>query len=345
MHNKKGLVLIQNTTMAALMLSNADTVFMQFVDFDANQQVLNDSGSKRVAVTSSQITNTPSGALTSIFQTQNTRAFEISQSTIENNSFALLDATFTTVDSYSYGFGSNVITSGTGADNTGDVFQFDTQASANGATLALVATGNQITLNDNNTDAFDITWNGPISTIISGNSIFGVGDTTTGVRFNSTSLTDLASVTVQSNVFQFDGAAGTGVNVVAEGPSLLTVSSNTFDFNGLNGVGMRLSLLKAGSVGIYSNFVNDDGSGATAVLIPTIADLSTLAVENNLFQFNSTGISIDRGIIIDSIPASGTISLSGNVDNVMNGATPGMLFVIPAGQSTGGIPVNGVFLP
>jgi hypothetical protein len=331
--------LIQNTA-TALTLDNAGTVFLQFVDFDANNHVLSDSGSASVTVASGRITNTSGGVLATntIFATQNTKALEISNSTYENNAIALLDATFNTVDSYSYAFANNNITS-----DVGDVFSVTSQAGSEGATLALVASGNVITLNQDGTDAFDVNWNGPSGTTLSGNTITGVGLMTTALRFNGASATDLSTVSVQNNSLQFNGAGGTGINVVAAGPSQITVGSNTLDFNGQNGLGMTFTLQEAAGVGIFSNLFTDDGSGATAVLFPTIADQSSVSAENNLFQFNTAALAIDRGIIFQAIEAGGTISLSGSVDNVITGATTP--FQVPAGQTTGGIPVNGNFVP
>lgn len=332
--------LIQNTT-TAVTLSNADTVFLQFVDFDANQHVLSDSGSNSVTVAAANISNTTGGTLApnTMFVTQNTRGLEISGSNINTgNTIGLLDATFNTVDSYSYAFANNSLVS-----DAGDLFRLTSQAGSEGATLAAVASGNLITLNSAGTDAFDINWNGPAAVSISGNTLTGVATSTTGLRFNGASTTELSTVAVQNNDFRFDGAGGTGVDLVAAGPSLLTIASNTLDFNGQNGVGMDLTLLEAGEVGIFSNLLTDDGSGATAVLFPTIADQSLVTVENNLFQFNSASLAIDRGIIFQAVEAGGTITLSGTIDNVITGATTP--FQIPNNTSTGGIPVNGAFAP
>jgi hypothetical protein len=148
---------------------------------------------------------------------------------------------------------------------------------------------------------------------------------------------------VQNNDFRFSGAGGTGANIVAAGPSLLTIASNTLDFNGQNGLGMTLTLQEAGDVGIFSNLFSDDGGGATAVLFPTIADQSRVTVENNLLQFNSASLAIDRGIIFQAVETGGTISLSGTVNNVITGATTPAQ--IPNNTSTGGFPVNGAFFP
>lgn len=331
--------LIQNTT-TAITTSNSGTVFLQFVDFDQNQHVLSDVGSSSITVAGANISNTTGGALTpdTMFVTRNTKGLEISGSNINTgNTIGLLDATFDTVDSYSYAFANNDLTS-----DAGDLFAVRSLAGSEGATLALVGSGNRMTLNSAGTDAFDIDWNGPSAVSISSNTLTGVATSTTALRFNGSSTTALSTVAVQNNDFRFDGAGGTGVNLMAAGPSLLTIASNTLDFNGQNGVGMSLSLLEAGEVGIFSNLFTDDGGAATAVLFPTIADASAVTIENNLLQFNSSSMAIDRGIIFQAVETGGTISLSGNIDNVITGAqTP---FFIN-GASTGGIPVNGSFAP
>jgi len=332
--------LIQNTT-TAFTTSNAGTVFLQFVDFDQNQHVLSDVGSSRITVAGANISNTTGGSLTPnmIFVTQNTKGLEITGSNISTgNTIGLFDGTVDTVDSYSYAFANNSLVS-----NEGDLFRVTSQAGGEGATLALVGTGNLITLNSDNTDAFDVDWNGPSAVSVSSNTLTGVGTSTTGIRFNGASTTALSTVAVQNNDFRFDGAAGTGVNLVAAGPSLLTIASNTLDFNGQNGVGMSLTLQEAGEVGIFSNLLTDDGSGATGILFPTIADQSTVTIENNQLLFNSASLAIDRGIIFQAVETGGTILLGGSIDNVITGATTP--FQIPNNSSTGGIPVNGAFVP
>jgi len=334
--------LIQNMT-TAITTSNAGTVFLQFVDFDLNQRVLSDSGSASITVAGANISNTTGGALTpdTIFVTENTKGLEISGSNIDTgNLIGLLDATFNTVDSYSYAFANNSLVSAVGA---GDLFRLTSQAGSEGATLAAVATGNLITLNDPGTDAFDINWNGPSAVSISGNTLTGVGTSTTGLRFNGASTTELSTVAFQNNDFRFDGAGGTGANIVAGGPSLLTLASNTLDFNGQNGVGMSLTLQEAGDVGIFSNLLTDDGGAGTGVLFTTIADQSVVTIENNQFQFNSSSLAIDRGIIFQAVETGGTISLSGSINNVISGATTPTQ--IPNNTSTGGFPVNGAFFP
>ena len=332
--------LIQNTN-TAFTTSNAGTVFLQFVDFDQNQHVLSDVGSSRITVAGANISNTTGGSLTPnmIFVTQNTKGLEISGSNISTgNTIGLFDGTVNTVDSYSYAFANNSLVS-----DAGDLFRVTSQAGGEDATLALVGTGNLITLNSDNTDAFDVDWNGPSAVSVSSNTLTGAGTSTTGLRFNGASTTALSTVAVQNNDFRFDGAAGTGVNLVAAGPSLLTIASNTLDLNGQNGVGMSLTLQEAGEVGIFSNLLTDDGSGATAVLFPTIADQSTVTIENNQLLFNSASLAIDRGIIFQAVETGGTISLGGSINNVITGATTP--FQIPNNTSTGGIPVNGAFVP
>jgi hypothetical protein len=332
--------LIQNTT-TGVTLSNAGTVFLQFVDFDLNQHVLSDSGSSSITVAGANISNTTGGALTpnTIFVTQNTKGLEISGSNINTgNLIGLFDGTVNTVDSYSYAFANNSLVS-----DVGDLFRVTSQPLGEGATLALVGTGNLITLNSDNTDAFDINWNGPSAVSVSGNTLTGVGTSTTGLRFNGASTTALSTVAFENNDFRFDGAGGTGANIVAAGPSLLTLASNTLDFNALNGVGMSLTLQEAGDVGIFSNLLTDDGGAGTAVLFTTIADQSRVTIENNQFQFNSASLAIDRGIIFQAVETGGTISLSGSINNVITGATTP--FQIPNNTSTGGIPVNGAFVP
>lgn len=332
--------LIQNTT-TALTLQNAGTVYLQFVDFDANQHIVSDSGSERVAIASSNITNTSGGALgtNAALVAQNSRSLEFTNSTYDGtNSIELLDSTYSTNNSFSATFASNTITSA-----AGDVFNLTGQAGSEGATLALTQTGNIITLNPDNATALDVSWAGVIQSTIANNTITGQGNTNTGIRYVGTSTTDLSQMAVQNNLFTFNGTFSRGVDLTAAGPGQFTVASNSFDFNDSNGIGMRFHLDEAASIAITSNFLSDDGSAARAVLFAMLADGSSVAIENNLFNFNTASAAIDEGIVFQAVETGGTVTLSGNVDNVINNASNP--FVILPGTTVGGFPVNGVLVP
>ncbi len=324
---------IQNAT-TGVVLENAGTTVLQSVDFDANGAVLTDSGSDRVSVAGLRVTGTTGAA---VFATNNTGLLEIVNSTFATGTGVVLAATADTVDSYTHLISGNVVT-----DSAADAFQITSLAGAEGSSLDLQILNNNVSLAAANSFAADVNWNGTLAATVSGNTFAGAADMNQALRFTTPSTTDLASITVRNNFFQLDGNSSVGVGFVSSGPAVLTVESNTFDFNGDDGTGMLFTLNnEAATVTVSSNVLTDDGAGTTAVDFTTIPDLSSVALFNNLFQFNGTGI--DQGIFFSAIEAGGTITLSGNVDNVITGATTP--FFVPAGQSTGQFPVNGVLVP
>ena len=327
---------IQNAT-TGILLENAGITVLQSIDFDNNVTVLSDSGvgSDRVSVAGLRVTDTTGAAA---FVTSNTRTLEIVNSTFATGTGVVLAATADTVDSYTQLISGNVVT-----DSATDAFQITSLAGAEGSSLDLQVLNNNVSLAMASTFAADVNWNGILAATVNGNTFTGAADSNQTLRFTTPSTTDLATVAVTNNFFQLDGNSSVGVGFVSSGPAVLTVDSNTFDFNGSDGTGMLFTLNnEAATVTVSSNVLTDDGSGATAVEFTTIPDLSSVALFNNLFQFNGTS-GIDRGVIFSAIEAGGTISLSGNIDNVITGATTP--FFVPAGQSTGQFPVNGVLVP
>jgi hypothetical protein len=327
---------IQNATTGVL-LENAGTTVLQSVDFGANATVLSDSGvgSDRVSVAGLRVTDTTGAAA---FVTNNTRTLEIVNSTFATGTGVVLAATADTVDSYTHLLSGNVVT-----DSATDAFQITSLAGAEGSSLELQILNNNVGLATASTFAADVNWNGILAATVSGNTFTGAADMNQALRFTTPSTTDLATVAVTNNFFQFEGNSSVGVGFASSGPAQLTVDSNTFDFNGSDGTGMLFTLNnEAATVTVSSNVLTDDGSRATAVEFTTIPDLSSVALFNNLFQFNGTS-GVDRGVNFTAIEAGGTISLSGDIDNVITNATTP--FFVPVGQSAGQFPVNGVLVP
>lgn len=327
--------LIENST-TAVQLDNAGLVSLINMDFDANQTVLTDSGSEQIFLGGVRITNTTGG--TPAIALADTRTFELFGALAEDNMGPLIDATFSTSNSYGYTINSNTIVS-----DVGDVINITNAAGAIGSTMAFTATDNVITLNQAATDFVDVTWDGPLTVNVSQNTVTGTGGSNFAARVTNTGATSLTTLGVQQNIFNFTGGNDVGVMATLAGTSNIGIISNTFDFDGSDGIGMRFDLMEASTVSITSNLLTDDGSAATAVLFDMIADQSSVAIDNNRFDFNTTSTSTDRGIIFTAVEALGTISLSGSINNVITGATTP--FSIPGGTSTGGVPVNGVFEP
>src|SRR5262249_40167464 len=131
----------------------------------------------------------------------------------------------------------------------------------------------------------------------------------------------------------------TALNLALAGAGQVTIFDNLAQLNAANGTGFLMSLGPSASVNIASNSVNDTVGGATGILFSSIAGPGTVTINDN--QMNLTTLGLDRGIIFSSV--TGTVQLIGIQNDVITNATTP--FFVPVGTTTGGILVNGVFVP
>ena len=108
-----------------------------------------------------------------------------------------------------------------------------------------------------------------------------------------------------------------------------------------NGIGFRMLLEGASTVTLNSNYLVDNAFGGTGVLFEEVAAGSAVEFGNNRFDFLSTGMLVDQGIIFNNVGE--TVQLSSSRNNAINGATTNVS--IPSGKTTGKLRINGANYP
>jgi hypothetical protein len=157
----------------------------------------------------------------------------------------------------------------------------------------------------------------------------------------STSATDRLTVTATTNAITLDGASGRAFNINAASTSTLNFGGNGIAMNDGNGTGFRFALQDDATVTLQGNYLVDNAFGGTGVLFDQIAGGSAVEIGNNQFDFLSTGMLVDQGIIFNTV--GDTVQLSSSRNNVINGATT--TITVPSGKTTGKLRINGANVP
>lgn len=90
------------------------------------------------------------------------------------------------------------------------------------------------------------------------------------------------------------------------------------------------------------NVITDDVGGATGMLFDYIASKSDLTLTGNTVSLLSSDSTVHRGLVFSQVGSNVTFStVTGASSNSVVNATSGQSLVIPAGQGTGGILING----
>ena len=330
--------MIQNSTTAGVLLDNAGTVGFQYVDFDANNIAVQATGTERLALSQTRITNSTSYGVDSL----NTQTLEVVASEITNNGGTSVRARADTLGTHSIQFVSNLV-----SEDTSGVLEAATLGAGDGSTLSLVFSGNVITTAGAGVSAVNLDWNGPLSVGIGSNMFGGTGGTSAGVNITASSTADHAEITIGQNTFSYDGGGDAGLRVTTLGPSSVNVTSNLIDFDGANSAGMDFTLAESAVVNLFNNIVTDNISGGTGILFSQIDGPSNVTIDSNRIYLLSTDAVLDRGIIFQAIDdTNGKVSLFGTQNNTVtavSGATT--MFFAPLGTTTGQFFLNGAAVP
>ncbi len=225
--------------------------------------------------------------------------------------------------------------------DTGTAVEVEALAGGEGASLFLHIQSTALVTNADNAGAVDVLWKGTLLANVVGSGLAATGDNGFGARFHAAATGELAQISITSNAIGIDGDHGTAVDLVTAGPSELIVGGNQIGFQGADGVGLAFNLAESSAVWISSNTIVDAESGATGMLFHSVAGPGEVRIENNVIDLQGPGGILDEGIIFESI--TGTITLQGDADNVIQGATNP--FYVPAGKTTGSILINGTPVP
>ncbi|HVJ86766.1 MAG TPA: right-handed parallel beta-helix repeat-containing protein [Caulifigura sp.] len=321
---------IQNMD-TAVILDNAGTVGLRYMNFVNNTNGITSANSDYVVLDYLQIGGTTNYAVDS----RNDSLHSISNSYLAENG-ALGGGT---IRYRADAFGTYVaqIVSSTIIDNNGTPISYAGLAGSEGSSLNYLMDGTVVQANRGGVSAFDVQWNGPIGLTINGSEFTLNEANQRAVNVVGTSTTDRLTAAITNNIINADDTSAVGLRFIAAGTSTLNIVGNGIAFNGGNGIGMQFNLADDAMVLLDTNAVIDNAFGATGFLFDDIAAGSTVRIDGNSMQFKSTGVVVDRGIIFTSMGE--TVQLQGTRNNVIQGATTP--FQAPSGKSTGSFRLNG----
>ncbi len=275
---------------------------------------------------------------------QNTRNFAMSFSTFSGNGLDDVHATFSEVATNAYTFYTNVFDS-----DHGDSIHLESQGGSAGATMNLGVQLNNFDNSFTGGSAVSVDWNGALAAAINQNGIISSGTSGFGADISNTSSAAATSINMNSNQFAGTGTGATVLRAVTAGPTQVAIANNLTQFSATGGTGYRFNLGASSTVNVQSNVIIDTTDGATGLLFDSLTGPSTVAINNNSFQFANSGALVDRGIIFSSVTApviGGTtyfVTLQSSQNNVVHGADT--IFSVPAGTTTGHIIINGFNVP
>ncbi|MBX3441975.1 MAG: right-handed parallel beta-helix repeat-containing protein [Planctomyces sp.] len=318
----------------AVLLEDTGTVVLQGVNLTDNTHGIVSRGTDYLVLDRAQVTGTTQYALDSM----NDRLVSITNSLIQNN--GSIGGGSVRIAADTFGTYQTQILRTTITDANGTPVLFESLAGAEGSTLGVLMQNSVINANRGGASALKIDWNGPIGLTMDANQITLTESNMTAVDVRGTSATDKLTALIIGTAVNVDGANGRGFHIDAASTSSLNFVGNAMGFNGGNGVGYHMKLNGVAEVALSGNYLVDNAFGGTGVLVDSIAANSSFAFNNNNFEFKSTGLLVDRGIVFSS--AGETIQLSGS-SNSISGATT--IFTAPAGKTTGRIRINGTDHP
>ena len=326
--------LIQNATTGVLLV-NAGTVGLQYVDLEGNGVGIDVTDTERLALSYASVTDSVSYGIDSL----NTELLEVVSSTFENNGTAgsnSLRFRTATLGDYSLLLYETEMT-----DASDAAIAVSTLGSGEGSTLTLQVYDSSITTSRFGAVGTQINWNGAIVGSIL-NSVFeGTGGSNIGVDVIATSTSELANMAVNQNTFTFDGGNDIAARFATLGPATISTSLNAVAFDAAGGTGFQFDLAESAEVTVASNYIVDNVAGGTGVLFSSIAGPSSVALQSNVVDLLSTTSIIDRGFIFTSV--TGSVELVNAMENTVDGATTS--FFAPVGSLDGHTYVNGETVP
>jgi hypothetical protein len=323
-----------------ILLQNVGNVGLVSMILNGNGVGISSTNTNYLAVTNFQVENSSTYGIDSL----DTKTLMVTNSTFTANGAANIRAQVDTVNSYAYSVvGSNLVSA------SGDNIDVQTTGSGTGATVNVIATGNNIQNTLSGTMGININWNGNVSATVSQNSFLVSGGTNTGLMVNNNTTAGMTSVAYTNNVFTSEGGTDTAMHVITVGAAQVNASSNEIQFGATNGTGFRFSVGGSSNINVTGNAIIDTTDGATGILFDSIAAPSTATISGNTIQLSNNGALLTQGVVFSSVTdqTSGSVTtllnLSGSQNNTIQGAdTP---FYVPSGTTTGQIAINGSLMP
>lgn len=326
---------IQGDTTGVL-AENAGNVGLVLMNFNSNGVGIEAQNVAYLGLGNVSITNSTSYGIDAL----NVAQLSVNSSTFSGNGAANIRFQANQIGSYTLTAASSSFTSAS-ADN----ILVQTLAGSEGSTLAFTSESNTFSNSLAGAAGINLNWNGNLSATVDANTFTGTGGSNTGVRIDSLSTADLATVSVTNNAFTANGGSDTGFQTITNGPSQLTVTGNSVQFGATNGTGFRFSLAPSATLNLASNSVVDSAGGATGVLFDSVTGPGSLTVNSNSVSLANHGNGIIFSSVTDPVVSGMTYTpaLAGTENNVIQGASTS--FSVPNGTTSGSILVNGTMVP
>ncbi|HEV8070095.1 MAG TPA: hypothetical protein VGP76_20295 [Planctomycetaceae bacterium] len=293
-----------------------------------------------LSLTNVNVTNSSSFGINAL----DTKTIVVLSSNFSGNGGPNVATSVDTTGSYAFSFLANRFTS-----TTSDNIQVTTLSGGQGATVNLVAQGNQFQNESVGTAGINVNWNGTLSATVTQNEFLTSGGSNTGVKINNGATNALSTIAFTNNTFGSEGGSDTALNVVLAGTGQINVASNGIQFAADTGTAFHFSLGAASTVNVTGNTIIDTTDGATAMQFDTIAASSNLAVSGNTIQLSQNGAELTSGIIISNVTGTTQgsqnffLNLSSASNNTISGANT--LFFAPTNTTAGEVLINGSPMP
>lgn len=321
-----------SNTATAIFLQNTGTTLLEWMTLTGNGVGMHTDNSADLTLLHTTLQNSTGFGIDAM----NTTTLRVIDVTMTGNGAANVRAQFDRFGSYAYRLQADALTS-----SSGDNVVIAVLSGAEGSTMNLVASGGTIENTLSSSAGLKVDWNGTLSASVDDVTFKASGGANAGAVFHNAATAAVTAINFTNSDFKGTGGQDTGLQLITAGPSQINVTGNTFEFDNVQGNGIRLSLGPSATVNLSSNHIFDTVDGTNGIKFDSIAGPSSVTMDGNLIELKNSGNLLDQGIVFASVTNS--IQLIGTSNNsVTNSNLP---FFVPAGASSGGIVVNGVFVP
>lgn len=362
--------IIDTMTIAGLITDELDVndtnileVVLNGVTFDQNQVAISTTNLDSLTLDTVTVTNSVSFGVDAL----NTRLITVTDSTFTNNAADTESVVRSRVDDvldnsvpYQWIFNDDLATAivQTFTEDDSDFFSFSVLPGGAGSILEFTFDSNNIIGSGGDQTVLFTDWEGQLTGTYINNTMtlvdaLDAGGELIGLDIFNNTTTDLTTLRVQNNLFEFSSTDGDdiGIRLNIDGPSDIDIVDNGINLRtGPFGTGMTFNLASRADVVIDSNALFIDNESGDGVVFQFVNGPSVFTFDNNLIEVVDSvfGGVQERGVIFTSV--TGTIDLISNSDNIVGFSGPGVdggeqFFFIPAGTSNGSFLINGFNVP
>ena len=324
---------IKNTKVA-VDVEDSERVGFQGLDLEDNEVIAEVKETEAFELSFARV----SGTTKQLINTKNLKVLEVVGSTFEDNPIAedvAINFEVDQTDSYVASLIQNEF-----MNTPGSIFSVSNESATESSTLRYEFIGNQVELAGSQSVAAGVNWKGAFGVHFANNLISGDGAGQIGLDVVANESVDLAEILAANSTLSFAGSNATAVRLDLDAPSVVEISSVLIQFDGSNGTGVNATFREETNALFSGNQITDFSGGATGILLPSVADGSSLTFDGNFIDLSNFDSFVDRGIILSEVLGDNDplIFISSSISNTIRGATTPMFF--PSTGVTGQILTN-----